>query len=533
MNKHHLRRILSAALCGCLLMSSTAYGGSAAEYPSRNQKLVLGAAAAAVQAAEANSGNRALNSLQQALGGLSVWTGGTSGTETAVTADTGPVTCTETVVSRKNGTLSKKIFEGPGISGSTVYMERFTAETDTENTVFSVFQLDAGEGSIRSFDSAAGTWKISELKEGPLPYGMYFIRTGTSESIFISPQRYISRPNGMIEYLPDTSGGLRIVKQGDRFYLTVQAPAMNSGEFCDFTALCSDSFLVDWNDPAAVSRWENYRFTDANRWCYDGYYYETPSTYIPYGSNYFYKLPAAYITGKMARNSGDKASRALALTMLYVMEERRNSSGFLPSENGSTWLMNSYDIEAGYFDTRFNTDLAMALLNAAESFGAAELSEKAEIYGKFLVSYAGQRHFTVTDPADGSEGWLVDDYWHTNGRARRTHVSLNHQAAEAVFLYRLAQATGSSEYAAAAERLVKGIEITGERWIMPDGNLYYSFGNDGTMISGDYPYLTYNDLLELQGLYSSWNGTESPVLAKLMESKLQWMNKNGITGYNR
>ena len=31
MNKNHLRRILSAALCGCLLMSSTAYGGSAAE----------------------------------------------------------------------------------------------------------------------------------------------------------------------------------------------------------------------------------------------------------------------------------------------------------------------------------------------------------------------------------------------------------------------------------------------------------------------------------------------------------------------
>ena len=61
----------------------------------------------------------------------------------------------------------------------------------------------------------------------------------------------------------------------------------------------------------------------------------------------------------------------------------------------------------------------------------------------------------------------------------------------------------------------------------------YSFGNDGTMISGDYPYLTYNDLLELQGLYASRHGAESPALGKLMESKLQWMNKNGITGYNR
>lgn len=50
--------------------------------------------------------------------------------------------------------------------------------------------------------------------------------------------------------------------------------------------------------------------------------------------------------------------------------------------------------------------------------------------------------------------------------------------------------------------MVKGIENTAAKWIMPDGDLYYSYGNNGRMITGDYPYLTYNDLLELQRLWT-------------------------------
>ena len=83
------------------------------------------------------------------------------------------------------------------------------------------------------------------------------------------------------------------------------------------------------------------------------------------------------------------------------------------------------------------------------------------------MSYAAKRHYTVG--SGESEGWLIDDYWNESGSPKRTHVSLNHHTAEAAFLYRLADATGDESYARTAEKMVKGIENTAAKWIMPDG----------------------------------------------------------------
>ena len=43
----------------------------------------------------------------------------------------------------------------------------------------------------------------------------------------------------------------------------------------------------------------------------------------------------------------------------------------------------------------------------------------------------------------------------------------------------------------------------------------------------------HNDLLELQRLYAVRHGQENPVIARLLQVKLTWMNKNGVTGYNK
>lgn len=460
-----------------------------------------------------------------------------SNSSVAVKTENGSVNLKESVFKGGAAELKKRIYSGAGIGGCTVYMERLNASgSDIEAQVITTFALGEGEGTVRSYDAGSGKWTVAALSEGILPYGMYFISTGSSddsvsESIFITPQTYEARENGMIEFMSDRSGSLTVSKQDGRYFITVSAPTLKNGMFCDFTALCSEAALVDWNNADNVKKWENYRFTDDNRWCYDGYYYKTPSNYVPSGNGYFYKLPAAHITGKMAKNKDDAASRAFALTMLDVMRDRYTENGYIPSENGSRWLKSEYNIDAGYYDTRFNTDIALAMLNAGENFGAPELIEQAEKYGKFLLSHAANKHYTFGSGA--YEGWLVDDYWHENGKSKRTHVSLNHHTAEAVFLYRLADASGDEKYAKTAEKMVRGIEYTADKWIMPDGNLYYSYGSDGNMITGDYPYLTYNDLLELQKLYTKRYGAENSAIAKLMTSKLAWMNKNGVTEYNK
>ena len=545
-NKRNNRRLAALALCGIMLATGApVYAQSAAEYPPQQSMNIEKLSAAVAAVVGTGTGGQSFAALQQAASAaangatLGVGSGSSAAlrsfrqtsSETVMSTDKGDVTRTESEASDSAATVKKRIYSGDGLGDCTVYMERLTANSSSSGQTLTVFQLGEGQGTIRNYDISTKKWNISSLSEGTLPYGMYFIKTGDSESIFITPQAYRSRENGMIESVPASNGSLRVSEQNGRFYLTVSVPALSQGMFCDFTALCSASQLVNWNDTNDVSKWENYRFTDDNRWCYDGYYYKAPSNYIPAGDNYFYKLPAAYITGKMARNKNDAASRALSLAMIDVMKARYNSSGYIPSENGSRWLQSTYRIGPGYFDTRFNTDFALAMINAGENFGAQQIIDDAAVYGKFLVSYAAGHHYTVG--SGESEGWLVDDYWNESGGPLRTHVSLNHHTAEAVFLYRLADATGDDAYAETAEKMVKGLENTVDKWIMPDGDLYYSYGNDAKMITGDYPYLTYNDLLELQRLWTERHGEANAAVSKLMASKLAWMNKNGITGYNK
>ena len=81
--------------------------------------------------------------------------------------------------------------------------------------------------------------------------------------------------------------------------------------------------------------------------------------------------------------------------------------------------------------------------------------------------------------------------------------------------------------------MLLAIEDTGAGWVMPDHNLYYSIKPDGTYVEGDYPYLTYNDLLYLRKYLTGFGKTENETLTYLMGEKLQWMQKNGVTGYEK
>lgn len=81
--------------------------------------------------------------------------------------------------------------------------------------------------------------------------------------------------------------------------------------------------------------------------------------------------------------------------------------------------------------------------------------------------------------------------------------------------------------------MLLAIEDTGSGWVMPNHNLYYSIKPDGTYVEGDYPYLTYNDLYYLREYLTGVNRTETDTLTYLMGEKLQWMEQNGVTGYEK
>lgn len=281
-----------------------------------------------------------------------------------------------------------------------------------------------------------------------------------------------------------------------------------------------------------LSRWANYSLIGTNRWCYNGYYYTAPSTYYPFDENYFYSLPAAHIAGKMANDTDQPASRAIGLAMIDLMREQQNEYGFIPSQAGSTWLKTDYGIEARLLRHPLQHGFLAGEYQRSRKLrcGPAGWTRPASMQD-FLVSFAEQHHFTFG--AGDDEGWLVQDYWHPNGESSPTHASLNHHAAEAEFLYRMADAVDEDSYAVLADRMVRGIEQSELLWYKPDGDLNYSYKPDGTCSGQDYPYLTYNDLLELQRLYAARHGQENPAIARLLQVKLTWMNKNGVTGYNK
>lgn len=260
------------------------------------------------------------------------------------------------------------------------------------------------------------------------------------------------------------------------------------------------------------------KFGSDNRMTIDGYYYRTPSDYTPSGDNCFFLNPAAYIAGKLARNTDNADAHNMATAMLDIQRSHYNDYGFVPTYPTSNWLANDYSVAPGFYDTRFNTELADALLTLGRAEGVQPFIDDALRYAAFLSGHALSRS---TD--DGSGGIFVDDYWHPDGCAR-THSSLNHQVAEALFLLK----TENADYADTAYRMIRAVESSVGDWIKSDGDLHYARYPDGIFGGADYPYLTYNDLLALD----RWLGG-SPSLQRLMDAKRGWMDANGISDYNK
>lgn len=322
----------------------------------------------------------------------------------------------------------------------------------------------------------------------------------------------VNGQNGSAEY--DTFG-----------YLTVNCPSgdqpLDWWVYLSPSDLAGNGSTLDWLYDCTVDK-----FGDANRMTLDGYYYKTPTDYTPTGDDHYYLNPAAYIPAKLAKQTVSRDGQFIAAAMLDLQREHYNDAGYLPTAPQSGWLSRDYGIGAGFYDTRFNTDLAVALLTLGENLGIDEFKAQAFDYAEFLIEHAATRS---TEVAGG--GILVDDYSHPDG-SERTHTSLNHQLAEILFLYRAADATDDASLRSSAtdtaDRMLAGIAATTGDWIKPDSNLHYARYPDGSFGGVDYPYLTYNDLLALDRYLGG-----NDALRRLMAAKKEWMDANGVTEYNK
>ena len=407
-------------------------------------------------------------------------------------------------------------------SGDQVVMGRIRPDGET---VAATVELPGGSGVIR-FVSDSGDWVETPLAAGTYTASTVEIVQDGGTFFCYLPKTYEVGERQTLTYLPEADGFLTVAAAGDGWTVTLTARG-EEGTVADYTWMRASDPLLDWFYGSDPENWYNYTQDGAGKWCYDGYYRTTPDTYVPTGPNGLYRCPASYVVQSMVEAAADRQSaRSLALAMADTLIRGQNDLGYWETGPESQWLSTDYGIGPGFYDTRFNTELADLCGALYRLTGGDFLRDALERYCDFYLSMAEAHH---RETASG--GWLVEDYWGSDAAAP-VHTSLNHLLAECLAAYHLAEILDRADLREAADRMLLAVEDTAPDWINGEGNLHYRCNSDGTYGGSDYPYLTYNDLLALQQYLVASGRGPSEALTYLMDAKRAWMDANGVTEYN-
>jgi len=203
---------------------------------------------------------------------------------------------------------------------------------------------------------------------------------------------------------------------------------------------------------------------------------------------------------------------------------------YYKTEPESSWLKEAYNIDGGYYDTRFNADMGVALIKAYQKYHEPYFLETAQKMLNFYMDFAKNNHYTFYNDLS-EQGWLVQDYWHENGAYTPVHSALNHQLQEMYFVYLMGEELKDPAVIELGDTLLKGVEITADIWVKPNLDLHYGYTPNGTFDKADYPDLTYNDMYNVQNQLLDMGRDRNESLDKLMQSKKAYMDAQGITSY--
>ena len=416
--------------------------------------------------------------------------------------------------------------------GEFAWFRRLHFKTTSESDHVTSISIPGTKGTVRWYDRTAARWQTKPLG-GQLPDTTLFIETDRHYMVISQPYAYKPLERTSIEERPRLPLEAKIRKDGQ--VEIIMRFKQTTGLIGDIWAIQSNDPLIEWNDLNDYI-WPGYTQTATQRWHYDGFYSKTPENYNPTSSTMFYRNAAAWLTNALVRTGGSRASYCLGWAMLDTLLENQNEAGFWPTAPQSDWLYADYGIGPGFYDTRFNNDITYTLLIAdhlvynSDPFARDNrFTEAACRQADFLVWLAENHHFAIDGP--NGTGWLVEDYYWPDGSFRKTHSSLNHMLQEMLTLQTAYRFTGKTRYLDTFDKMLLGLKNTRDKWIMPDGNLEYAYMPDGSMGLVDYPYLTYNDLFDVQRALESMGRDRDPDLQTLMDSKLKWMQANGVTGY--
>ncbi len=446
--------------------------------------------------------------------------------DSVIFTDNGNISIYNNAETLTGGTLHTRkynIFNGDQVMMGSYVNNGFATGT----TLVARFSTGSNSGFVKYYDRTNGKWVTLDLKEGSYSASMICVSTDTVNYFFYTPRAWKIHINSTLEEISNRNGYLYVRNSSDGFIVELYSYNLADGYRSDFTCVSSNNTsLINWSHSNAENFWKNYTLEGEGKWCFDGYYFPAATTYIPSGANYYFRLPGSYLLRSFLNAQHvHRVALDMSLSMMDTLILHQNGTGFFATMSGSTWLQDDYNIGPEFYDTRFNSDLIELIIRGHSLYGGDLYYESLQTYADFFINYANSHHRTTS-----SGGWFVDDYYHTSGNLP-THTSLNHQLAEIIVLYKLSDKLERPELSTLADRMLLAIEDTGENWILQNKNLHYSYSASGTYGGNDYPYLTYNDMYDLQELLIARNGKTNDTLTMLMESKRAWMDSNSITGY--
>ena len=416
-------------------------------------------------------------------------------------------------------------------NGDFYWFRRYAFKKTTPNARnYSAITIPGNTIEVRYVDPVTKQWVLTgDLNKLKNVKNTLFINTEKVSAILSVPAVYKNLfTNNTLEISKNDEHPFSITHSNGVYTITFSFP-QDSTKIGEIWCLQSKNILVDWK------KTENYNYLKVHdlaierRWSWDGYYFKTPSNYVPAGENVLYRHSANYTGASFAKYGSCLASLDLGFIMTKTCLANQNAEGFWATGPMSQWLKADFEIGANFYDTRFSTDFAINLINAYERYKYEPFLEGAKKYAEYFINHANKNHYEVSD------GWLVEDYAPNSSQEahKRTHVSLNHQVNEINFLYLMYNVTKDTKYYNLADKMLKGIEHTKYQWVLNDGNLNYALYYNGTNnVMVDYPYLTYNDLFELKEILKNY-GLQNVTINYLMDCKKGYMDRKGITEYRK
>ncbi|MCM3691781.1 hypothetical protein [Neobacillus niacini] len=272
-------------------------------------------------------------------------------------------------------------------------------------------------------------------------------------------------------------------------------------------------------------------FTLAQNIGIDEYKWLTPTDVISKGVDSIFPKPEIGFARSLVRQSAKKSIIAfedinnrffenINWNSFVQLEQIRDTDGLWYSNYTSTWLESTYGIRTHYVDSRHNDNLIRAQDRRAKNLGITEYKDSYKVYADFLNNKMDEGFVIKT-----VNGKFLVDYYSDESL---THVSLNHALSLMNYLYYAFQKSSDEKYLIAADQMYQALKDTGEAWINPEGNLFYQLNLDGTYQDNDYKLVTYYDLLYTRKLLQEIKGETSPIIEKLIDSKINYLEKAGV-----